>query len=166
VYFPDLHGGTLRWLCGPREQVSDTARAYLEAERADGLTGFGYYEAFSARVERLKADLLALVADLKAHGRSIAAYGAAAKGATMVNYVGLGADVVDFVVDRNVHKQGRYMPGVRIPILPVEALLERRPDVVILLAWNFATEIMEQQAEYLAGGGRFLVPVPTPRLVP
>jgi SAM-dependent methyltransferase len=165
VYFPDLHGGTLRWICGPREEVSATARAYLDAERDGGLTGFGYYEAFSGRVEQLRDDLLAVIRALKAEGRSIAAYGAAAKGATLVNYVGLGTDVIDFVVDRNVHKHGRFMPGVRLPILPVEALVERQPDVVLVLAWNFASEIMAQQAEYAARGGRFLIPVPSPRMV-
>ncbi|MGE0880624.1 MAG: class I SAM-dependent methyltransferase [Acidimicrobiia bacterium] len=164
-YFPKLHGGTLRWICGPREQVTDTAKKYLDDEANDGLTRIEYYAAFSDRVETLRTQLRELLGNLKADGKTIAAYGAAAKGATMVNYVGLGTDLIDFVVDRNVHKHGRYMPGVRIPILPAEALVERKPDYTLMLAWNFADEIISQQQAYVAGGGKFIVPVPSPRIV-
>ncbi|MBV8091900.1 MAG: methyltransferase, partial [Acetobacteraceae bacterium] len=101
---------------------------------------------------------------LKADGARIAAYGAAAKGATLINYVGVGTDLIDFVVDRNVHKHGRYMPGQKIEILPPEALLERKPDYVLVLAWNFIDEIAAQQRAYLEGGGRFIIPVPKPHI--
>ncbi len=97
--------------------------------------------------------------------RPIAAYGAAAKGATLVNTVGLDTDLVDFVVDRNVHKQGLLMPGTHQPILDPAALVERRPDYVLLLAWNFKDEIMAQQQEYIALGGQFIVPVPEPAIL-
>ncbi len=106
-----------------------------------------------------------LLRRLRAEGSRIAAYGAAAKGSTLLNYAGIGTDLIDFVVDRNVHKQGRLMPGVHIPIRPTEALLEERPDYVLLLAWNFADEILAQQEEYRSLGGRFIVPVPEPRIV-
>ena len=102
---------------------------------------------------------------MKDEGASIAAYGAAAKGATLINYVGIGNDLVDFVVDRNTHKHGRFMPGKQLEIRPVEALVEEQPDYTILLAWNFKDEIAEQQAEYRARGGRFIVPVPIPEIV-
>ena len=165
VYFPNLHGGTLRWICGPHEQVSDTAKQYLREERERGLTDFAYYDRFSDAVEELRVELLDLLTNLKDKGASIAAYGAAAKGATLVNYVGIGNDILDFVVDRNHHKHHRYMPGVRVPILPAEELLARQPDYTLILAWNFAEEIARQQHEYLASGGKFIVPVPTPRVL-
>jgi hypothetical protein len=102
---------------------------------------------------------------LKAEGASIAGYGAAAKGATLINYVGIGRELIDFVVDRNTHKHGLYMPGKQLEIRPVEALIEAQPDYTLLLAWNFKDEIAEQQAEYRARGGRFIVPVPVPEII-
>ncbi|HEY8340043.1 MAG TPA: class I SAM-dependent methyltransferase, partial [Egibacteraceae bacterium] len=107
-YFPDLHGGTLRWHIAPREDVSDTVKAYLAAEAEEGLTSFEYYADFGTAVEQITSSLLDLLRSLRAEGRTIAAYGAAAKGATLVNSVGIGRDLVEFVVDRNVHKQGLH----------------------------------------------------------
>jgi SAM-dependent methyltransferase len=161
-HFPDLHGGTLRWYVGPKEDVSDAVRTYLADERARGLTEFSYYAGFADRVDGIKRDLLALLQRLKSEGATIAAYGAAAKGSTLVNSVGIGTELVDFVVDRNVHKQGRYMPGTHLPIRDPSVLLDEQPDYLLLLAWNFEKEIREQQAEYLRRGGRFVIPVPTP----
>lgn len=164
-YFPDLHGGTLRWHVGHHENRSDTVLAYLADEHEAGLDSFEYYEAFAARVAQVKHDLLELLRGLKAQGKTIAAYGAAAKGATLVNYVGIGTDLVDFVVDRNVHKHGLHMPGTHQPIKDVRALLDEQPDYVLLLAWNFRDEIVAQQADYVARGGRFIVPIPAPEII-
>jgi SAM-dependent methyltransferase len=165
-YFPDLHGGTLRWHLGKRNEPSETAQRYLAEEKASGLTTLGYYADFADRVVEVKRRLLELLQGLRSEGKTIAAYGAAAKGATLVNYVGITTDLVDFVVDRNVHKHGRFMPGTHQEVLDPAALLERQPDYVLLLAWNFAKEIAEQQAEYRSRGGQFIVPVPTPRILP
>jgi SAM-dependent methyltransferase len=164
-YFPDLHGGTLRWTVSPTVDVGDSVRTYLEQERAAGITTFEYYDGFRHRVETLRTDLLALLTELKAGGARIAAYGAAAKGSTMVNYVGIGDELIDYVVDRNTHKQGRYMPGVHLPIRDPSVLIDDQPDYLLLLAWNFADEIIAQQAEYRRRGGRCIVPVPTPKIV-
>jgi hypothetical protein len=165
-YFPDLHGGTMRWTVSHGGDPSPAVREALAREAALGATEYPYYASFGARVEALRDELRAVLSNLKASGATIAAYGAAAKGATLCNYVGIGRELVDFVVDRNVHKQGRYMPGTHQPILAPEALLAAPPDYVLLLAWNFQTEIIAQQTEYLRRGGRFIVPVPWPAITP
>jgi SAM-dependent methyltransferase len=164
-YFPHLHGGTLRWHIGRSEHRSDEALRYLMQERDIGLDRMDYYSAFGERVDRVRRDLRDLLEGLKADGRTLAGYGAAAKGSTLLNFAGIGTDLVEYVVDRNAHKQGRYMPGTNQPVLAPEVLLERRPDFVLLLAWNFADEIIDQQREFLEGGGRFIVPVPNPVVI-
>jgi C-methyltransferase C-terminal domain len=160
-----IHGGSLRFHVAKRPRPRERVEAMLSAEAEAGLTSPGFYAAFGARVEALRDDLLALLRDLRADGARIAAYGAAAKGATLLNYAGIGTELIDFVVDRNPHKQGLLMPGVRVPIHAPERLLEERPDYVLLLAWNFAEEIAEQQRDYLEAGGRFVVPVPAPEVL-
>ncbi len=161
-HFPALQGGTLRWHLGHREDVQPSARSFLEAEQAHGLATLGYYQEFGTRVERIRQDLRELLEGLKADGASIAGYGAAAKGSTLLNFTGVDGALIDFVVDRNVHKHGMHMPGVHIPIAPPEKLLEEQPDYVLLVAWNYRDEVVRQQAEYLDRGGRFIVPVPAP----
>jgi SAM-dependent methyltransferase len=160
-----IHGGSLRWHVGRRGERQESVDRLLAAETEAGVTSAGFYERFGARVERIQRDLLGLLRELKAGGARLAGYGAAAKGATLLNATGIGTELLDFVVDRNVHKQGLLMPGVRVPIEPPERLLERNPDYVLLLAWNFQDEVLEQQADYLARGGRFIVPVPEPRVL-
>jgi SAM-dependent methyltransferase len=160
-----IHGGSLRLYVERQERVGGSVKAQLAHENARGIDSIGYFRDFSSRVDILKRDLSALLRRLKSDGASIAAYAAAAKGATLINTVGIGCDLIDFVVDRNVHKQGKYMPGQHLPIRAAEALLELQPDYVLLLAWNFADEILEQQKEYRARGGRFVVPVPKPELI-
>ena len=160
-----IHGGSLRLFASRRGELGAKVRALLEREsrlRADRLD---YYSGFGERVARLRDELRALLARLRVGGARIAAYGAAAKGAVLTNYVGIGRETLEFVVDRNDHKHGMFMPGVHVPILPTRALRERRPDYVLLLAWNFREEILAQQADYLRAGGRFIVPVPRPEIV-
>lgn len=160
-----IHGGSLRIFVEPTERVEESVSTMLANESAIGLDQASFFAEFSSRVDGLRSELLALVSELKAKGHSIAAYGAAAKGATMLNYCGLNRTQIDFVVDRNVNKQGKFMPGAHLPILEPEALVERKPDYVLMLAWNFADEIIAQQQAYLAQGGQFIVPVPHPRIV-
>jgi SAM-dependent methyltransferase len=165
-----IHGGSLRVFVGRADTstavVSGAVDEMLATERTLGLDTIDYYRDFASRVTDLCTALNYLLTRLRADGKRIAAYGAAAKGATLCNVAGLGPEMLDFVVDRSPHKQGLYMPGVRLPIVGPEALLEQRPDYVLLLAWNFADEILGQQAEFVRQGGRFVVPVPEPIIVP
>jgi len=164
-HFPALQGGTLRWRLGTRAAPDRSVAEYLEAERASGLTKVDYYREFASGVHRIKTELLELLGSLRSEGKTIAAYGAAATGSTLVNFVGIGPETVDYVVDRNVHKQGLLMPGTHLPIRDPSALLETMPDFLLLLAWNYKDEIAEQQHEYLGRGGRFIVPVPRPEIL-
>lgn len=164
--FPGLQGGTLRWTCSRRPGRTDRAHEQLVAERAQGLDTPAPYLALGERVRTLQRDLRALLAEVTAGGRTLAAYGAAAKGATLLNATGIDVGLVAYVVDKNPHKQGRWLPGARIPVVDPSALLERQPDSVLLLAWNYAEEVRRQQAEYERRGGRFIVPVPVPRVLP
>jgi hypothetical protein len=140
-------------------------RELLEEEERLGIPQRGYFADFAAEVDELRLELPALLHELKGQGHRLAAYGAAAKGATLLNSFGIGADLLDFVADRSEHKQGLYLPGAKLPIVAPERLLEEMPDEVLLLAWNFADEILAQQAEYRDRGGRFIVPIPKPQLV-
>ena len=162
----DIHGGSLRVTAGRAGARTPSARVVelLDNEQRWGMTGLDYYLRFAAAVDDLRRTLLALLSDLRARGKRLAAYGAAAKGSTLLNCFGIGRDYLDFVVDRSPHKQGRYMPGVRLPIDAPSRLLRDSPDFVLLLTWNFADEILEQQAEFRQRGGRFIIPVPEVRV--
>jgi SAM-dependent methyltransferase len=162
-----IHGGSLRLFV--RHQ-SARARAdevvdLLDDERRRGVTTLAFYESFAVRVAELKRNLLALLSRLKDDGKSLAAYGASAKGSTLLNFYGLGRGDISFVADRSTYKQGRFTPGTHLPIRPPAKLIDERPDYVLLLTWNFAEEILQQQSSYRAGGGHFILPVPVVRVV-
>lgn len=162
-----IHGGSLRYtIARARGATSSAAVVALLAEEQEwGVGEIETYRPFVARVEAVKRDLLSYLRQAKQTGKRIAAYGASAKGTTLLNYCGIDGDLIDFVVDRSPHKQGRYTPGTHLKIEAPQALCDRRPDEVLLLSWNFTDEILEQQAEFRKRGGRFIVPVPHLRVV-
>ncbi len=163
-----IHGGSLL-LQAARAESSHVAApavaALLDEETSRGMKTIEFYRGFARRVLELKDDLRALLGRLKKEGKSIAAYGAAAKGSTLLNVFEIGTETLDFVADRSTYKQGRYMPGVRVPIVAPERLAEASPDYTLLLTWNFAEEILRQQDEYRRRGGKFIVPIPEVRVV-
>lgn len=163
-----VHGGSLRMYAGRAQDHADHDPAVLrmaEAEREAGVTSPARWDQFARDAEAQRAALLAELRKLKQSGKTIAGYGAPAKGTTLLNYCGIGTDLLPFTVDRSPLKTNTLIPGVHIPVLPVETLLDTQPDYLLILAWNFADEIMTQQAEYRRRGGRFLVPIPVPVVV-
>jgi len=160
-----IHGGSLRLYVGRKEAVCESVRTLLSEERQFAVDKLEYYKDFSGRVHQISKQVNEMLRQLKAEGKTIAAYGAAAKGAILLNFVDLGPDVIDYVVDRNVHKQGKYMPGVHIPVCDPSRLLEDRPDYVLILPWNFKEEILSQQETFRKRGGKFVIPVPEPVIV-
>ncbi|MHB8381105.1 MAG: methyltransferase domain-containing protein [Candidatus Binataceae bacterium] len=167
VSWQQVHGGSLRVFlqhpgARPIEKRIDTM---LQEEERIGLTELSYYASFGQQVERLRNRLRALLDELRRAGKRVAAYGAPAKGNTLLNYCEIGRNLIEFTVDRSPHKQGMLLPGSHLPILPPDELLLRMPDYTVILPWNIASEIIEQQTVYLEAGGKFIVPVPEPRVI-
>ena len=162
-----IHGGSLRLFASPAESVSAVSQRVtdlLAEEAAWGVGTLEPYRTFAERVAQIKLGLRSLLSQLKASGKRIAAYGASAKGSTLLNFCGIGPETLDFIVDRSTVKQGKFTPGTRLQIHSPDKLLEDMPDYTLLLTWNFADEILRQQAEYQSRGGKFILPVPLPRV--
>jgi len=161
-----VHGGSLRVFLQKTSTQSSKSNlvAIFAEEQAGGLTSLDRYVSFGKEVVSLKSDLRSLLGRLKASGKRLAAYGAPAKGNTLLNYCGIGTNLLDFTVDRSSHKQGLLTPGSRLPIKRPDDLLKEMPDYTLILPWNIAEEIVNQQKEYLHKGGKFIIPVPRPRI--
>lgn len=162
------HGGSLRIYGRHVEHgarvVSPRVPAMRERERELKLDRLEPYLAFSERVTQVKRNLLRFLIEAKDSNKTVAAYGAPAKGNTLLNYCGIRTDFIDYTMDRSPHKQGHYLPGSHIPILPPDAIRSTKPDYLLILAWNLKDEIMEQMAFIREWGGRFVVPLPHVRV--
>jgi SAM-dependent methyltransferase len=163
----DIHGGSIRVTAGLGEGKKEIphVRQLLSLEEELGLHEERAYLRFSDHVKMLKEELVTFLAGLKSRGKSIAAYGASAKGNVLLNYCGIGKETLDYVVDDTPAKQGKFYPGNHLPIVNRGKLLNEPPDYMLLLAWNFVDELMKNTSEYKSKGGRYVVPIPSLRVM-
>ena len=162
------HGGSLRVFVQRTDTglqvINDQVRLLLQKEESAGMRTAEYYTGFQGKSEKVKDDFVAFLIEAKRKGKSVAAYGAAAKGNTLMNFAGIRSDLIQFAVDKNPAKQGKYMPGSRIPIVSEDRLIEERPDYVVILPWNLREEVMQQLAYVQEWGGKFVTAVPDLKL--
>jgi C-methyltransferase C-terminal domain len=158
------HGGSLRIYAkhadNTTHEVTSNVQALLDKEFSKGMDGLEYYNNFQQRAMKVKTDLWEFLLAQKKAGKKVAAYGAAAKGNTLLNYCGIKSDLIDFVVDANPHKQNKFLPASHIPVTNEDHLKAEKPDYVIILPWNLKDEITAQLAYISDWGGRFVVPIP------
>lgn len=161
------HGGSVRCFAQPRggpRRRDSSVDALIDLEQQIGLDRAETVRGFAARIDQVRDNLLMMIEEIRGQGKTLAAFGAPAKATTLMYHFGLSQDVVEFIVDDSPLKQGLYSPGMHIPVLPSDALYARRPDYVIILAWNFADPIMRNHTRFLENGGHFIVPLPKPEI--
>jgi hypothetical protein len=160
-----IHGGSLRIFVQKTDAPSERMLKMLEEERETGLARPDAFQAFAARVTETGEALRDLLRRLRAEGKRVAGYGAAAKGTILLNFFRIGAEDLVWIADKNPHKHGLYVPGMKVPIVGPERIEADAPDYLLILPWNHREEIMRQQADFARRGGRFIIPIPQPRIV-
>lgn len=162
-----MHGGSLRiFVCKDlKYKIASNVEDILRLEKKDGLDRIETYISFGKSLDELRTKLVKLIGEIKSKGNRIAGYGAPAKSTTLLNYFGIGKDYIDYIVDKNPLKQNRYTPGMHIPIFSTKKLSKNKPDYLIIFAWNVAEEIIKQEDIYRKSGGKFIIPVPEPKIV-
>lgn len=163
-----VHGGTIRVFIknkNGRFPIDNSVKKFLMQEAKMKLKNISTYRDFAKKVYENKIKLLLLLEKIKSQGKTIAGYGAPAKGNTLLNFFSIGAETLDFVIDDSQYKQGLYTPGKHIPVVPSKQLYEKKPDYVLILAWNFAESIMKMHEKFRKDGGRFIIPVPKPKII-
>lgn len=162
----ETQGGSLRVYVAPARsgEIGSRVQAMLHEEAA-WVRDLSFYRAFARRVENLKGNMRSLLQDLRRQGKRIVGYGAAAKTTVLLNYLGIGTEILDYVVDRSPHKQNRFVPGVHLPIRAPSQILQDMPDYVLIFVWNIVDEVLQHQAEYRRRGGKFIVPIPEVKVV-
>jgi hypothetical protein len=162
------HGGSIRvYVSRDSSDIKPKPRVerLIGQERQFGLSQLRTYADFASQVSLTKGKLVSMLGQLKSKGKRIVGYGAPAKGNTLLNYCNIRADVLAYIVDESPLKQGLYTPGTHIEVLPTTHLREDKPDYALLLAWNYATEILEREEEFMRNGGKFIVPIPDPKII-
>ena len=163
------HGGSLRIFAkhenDESKEITSRVQEMLDQEEKANLLDISKYAEFQQELNKVKYELLKFLIDCKENGKKVVGYGAPAKGNTLLNYCGVGSDLLSYTVDRSPHKQDKLLPGTRIPIYSPDKILESKADYVLILAWNLRNEIMEQMAEIKSWGGKFVVPIPSVKIL-
>jgi methylation protein EvaC len=156
------HGGSMRYVLGHKgaHPVSERVTRILDYEREIGLDRLATFDTFRKNVEQSRSELVALLTELKGQGKRIAGYGATSKSTTILNYCGVGPELIEYISDTTPIKQGKFTPGMHIPVKPYEAFTANPPDYAVLFAWNHAEEIMAKEKPFMASGGKWIVHVP------
>lgn len=157
------HGGSIRVIAQPKggpRPVGESVATVIAAERRQGLDQMETFRQFGAKIDAVGQKLKSVLAEFKAEGKLIAGFGAPAKATTLMHHFAIGPEIIDFIIDDSPLKQGLYTPGMHIPVVSSQALSDRKPDILVILAWNFAPSIIERTATFRAGGGRYVVPLP------
>lgn len=164
----DSHGGSIRVFVKKNEskrKIEKSVDEFIKTEKRLGLANAQTYKKFAKKIDQNKEDLNALLKKLKSRGKTIIGYGAPAKGNTLLNYFDIGPEILDYIADDSSYKQGLFTPGMHIPVISSERIIQNKPDYILILAWNFAESIMKKLSDYKKNGGKFIIPVPNPVIV-